>query len=383
MEEKRISMFVLTGGPCGGKSTIQKHLAEASISAGYIPIFLPEMATKVMASGIKPDEQILSTLDFQRLILRQQLGQENDYQLLLKATKNTDKKILIFLDRGINDAKSYVSDSLWKQILASENLTEQDVFRRYDMVLHLVTTAYGAEQYYTLANNPERYENTIEKARMAEDANRKVYIGHPSVKYFDNSTDFPGKIERVLDAVFSFLGKPYPLENQSRFIIQKPSVDILKELDASYRDISQIYLRSDDPKKERRVRVSGIDGNYDYLYTEKTQILVDEKKETMTQSRYCSAIEYALLLGEQDNSRHIITKRRWYFCYDNLYFELDEYPDWEHFAILEVHLSNKNDRIKIPEQFDVLFDISDNVKFKNYEMAKAFPSETAILESLG
>jgi len=39
---------------------------------------------------------------------------------------------------------------------------------RYDMVLHLVTAAYGAEQFYTLANNAVR-KSTPEQARARDD----------------------------------------------------------------------------------------------------------------------------------------------------------------------------------------------------------------------
>lgn len=36
---------------------------------------------------------------------------------------------------------------------------------RYDAVFHLVTAAFGAEAYYTLANNPDSRTETLEEAR--------------------------------------------------------------------------------------------------------------------------------------------------------------------------------------------------------------------------
>ncbi|RCN37346.1 hypothetical protein ANCCAN_16760 [Ancylostoma caninum] len=45
--------------------------------------------------------------------------------------------------------------------------------KRYDQVVHLVTAADGAEEYYTLANNQTRKEN-VEAARKMDDKTRKV-----------------------------------------------------------------------------------------------------------------------------------------------------------------------------------------------------------------
>merc|ERR1712010_153949 len=62
------------------------------------------------------------------------------------------------MDRGINDIAAYMPADLWKELLESESLTEDYIDSRYDLVLHLVTAADGAEKFYTTANNAARTE---------------------------------------------------------------------------------------------------------------------------------------------------------------------------------------------------------------------------------
>ena len=60
--------------------------------------------------------------------------------------------------------------------------------QRYDAVFHLVTTAIGAENFYTQANNATRREDQ----KLARELDLKIlsaWVGHPKVFIIDNSTD--------------------------------------------------------------------------------------------------------------------------------------------------------------------------------------------------
>ncbi len=58
------------------------------------------------------------------------------------------------------DAKAYMSQEEW-QIALDENDWSQVYLRdkRYDAVIHLVTCADGAKEYYSLGNNKARHED--------------------------------------------------------------------------------------------------------------------------------------------------------------------------------------------------------------------------------
>ena len=76
--------------------------------------------------------------------------------------KPTESVILI--DRGVLDGKAYVSQGQWQALLDDFGVSEKQLRdNRYDAVLHLVTAAEGAEQFYIteVAGEP-RYESLDE-----------------------------------------------------------------------------------------------------------------------------------------------------------------------------------------------------------------------------
>lgn len=71
----------------------------------------------------------------------------------------TGEPTVILCDRGVMDGKAYMKPEGW-QVLLDENgfniVNLRD--KRYDAVIHLVTAADGADEYYQLENNTARYE---------------------------------------------------------------------------------------------------------------------------------------------------------------------------------------------------------------------------------
>jgi len=67
-------------------------------------------------------------------------------------------------DRGVFDFSAYVKPHTWQQVMTRQGWSHHDsnaiMHKRYDAVLHLVTCADGAEEFYGY-NNTVRYE-TIE-----------------------------------------------------------------------------------------------------------------------------------------------------------------------------------------------------------------------------
>ena len=65
---RRIHKLVLTGGPCGGKTTGQAHLATFFESLGWKVFRVPETATVLMSGGISfgelNEEQVGCMIDY-------------------------------------------------------------------------------------------------------------------------------------------------------------------------------------------------------------------------------------------------------------------------------------------------------------------------------
>jgi hypothetical protein len=73
------------------------------------------------------------------------------------------------------------------------------------MILHLVTAADGAEQFYTKANNSARTE-TPEEARELDKKVRECWTAHHRLKVITNSsTDFKHKLNQTTDALSTLI----------------------------------------------------------------------------------------------------------------------------------------------------------------------------------
>lgn len=106
---KLYGKIVLTGGPCAGKTTAISKIEEELTSLGYYVIIIPESATELINSGIKPfGNSKIDLLNFQKLILNYQLGKENFYQQAIKLL-DKDTKCIIICDRGALDNQAYIT----------------------------------------------------------------------------------------------------------------------------------------------------------------------------------------------------------------------------------------------------------------------------------
>ena len=363
----------LTGGPCGGKSTAMSILTQVLSTRGYKVIVCPESPTELILNGIVPDTEI-SMIDFQYINLSKQLRKEELYDDEVIKYYNKDKLVILY-DRGICDQIAYVGKAKFEEILASKGLTIQEAYSHYDGVFHLVTAAKGAEEHYSW-NDPSKKDNgnnaarseSPEKARKMDDDTLAAWIGHPHLRVFDNSTDFEGKMRRVVDEILSMLGIPESFEIERKFLIKKPTVEEMNKLGfVSKADIIQTYLVREDSKIERRVRQRGsLEDGYTFYYTEK-----EKKGHAMRVEREkkIGKEEYITLLSQSDTNLHQIRKTRYCFVYENQYFEMDFYPFSDEYAILEIELNNVDSKISFPD-FEIVREVTDDDSFSNASLAK-------------
>lgn len=97
-------------------------------------------------------------------------------------------------------------------------------YRRYNAVFHMVTAADGAEAYYTLENNAARSEDAA-TAIALDRKTRKAWSGHAHHYVFDNSTDFEGKLKRVVERISKLVGLPSNLNRRSAKFLLKSIPD--------------------------------------------------------------------------------------------------------------------------------------------------------------
>ena len=192
---RKLWEFVITGGPCSGKTTGLDTLESYFSKKGYKVIVVPETATEVIKSGILFKDVPASV--FQEVVF--------DRSLLKEATTKTlakyyDQDIIIFYDRGLMDGKAYMDPDGFVELLKLRGFTEEKVYKRYDSVFHMVTAANGAEKFYTVENNKARSEG-IEEARELDEKTFDAWRGHKNLYRIDNSTSFDEKINRLINYV--------------------------------------------------------------------------------------------------------------------------------------------------------------------------------------
>lgn len=362
---KQIWSFVLTGGPCSGKTTGLSIIEQELNNRGYYVLIVPETATELISTGIRPFGNSLSNFDFQYVLFQKQLNKENFY-LDVASRFIPAEKIVILYDRGIIDNKSYISQDEFKHLLSCFNMNEVDIRDRYDAVFHLVTAANGAEEFYTLANNVARTE-TPEQARFLDERGIANWTGHTHLRIIDNSTNFERKMARLLNEVLSCLGDPIPLEIERKYLIKRPSLEELsKFVSINTVDILQTYLSSTD-NIERRIRQRGQDDNFSYYLTEKREISNLKRVEI---EKKLSQKDYIGYLAKMDTSLSPVSKKRVFFVYKSQYFEIDLFNFSQDYALMEIELTSENASVILPDFIEVILEVTEDPHYRNKNLAK-------------
>lgn len=189
--------IVITGGPCAGKTTLIGMLGPELVRHGLNVYVLEECATEVLAQGLTPTT-CGSVLAFQRHVFDRQLEKED-------ALEGLDPSVVVLLDRGLMDNAGYLPDDELDMLLAERGMTRQDAYARYDAVIHLVTAAIGAEEFFSHATNEHRLEGVEEAARV-DKALARGWSGHPNLQVIDNEGGFEHKLTRAVSAVLDAIG---------------------------------------------------------------------------------------------------------------------------------------------------------------------------------
>ncbi len=210
---KKILRNVITGGPCGGKTTALKELEALYESIGYKVIVVNEAATELMNGGIKPGENGLSGFDFQVMVMGTQIGKEKNADYA--ANHITNERVAILYDRATQDNRGYLSEEEYQLLLEYYGLKEEDILEGYDLVIHMTTAAKGKEEYYSNDTNVVRFE-TPEQARKQDDDTLEAWNKHPNRLIFENDCLFPEKMARVKKGILQYV-KQFELQSEEQY----------------------------------------------------------------------------------------------------------------------------------------------------------------------
>lgn len=324
--KRKIWKLVLTGGPCGGKTTGQARLSTFFENLGWKVYRVPETATVLLGGGVNFAElPEYAQIEFQENLLRTMIQIENSFFALAEAS---DRNCLVICDRGTMDASAFVSREQWEDILTSNQCDEVDIRdNRYHQVVHMVTSAKGAEQYYSIEQHATRLEG-LEEARDRDTKAAEAWIGHPYVDIIDNKSNFESKINRLISCVAVKMGidigdRLSVNAKKVKFAINGPLPN--DSAFPNFRDfeVTHHYLQTACRTMQSRLRKRGVKGKYSYIHTIRKQIgdQVIEVKTPLTHR------DYIHLLDQQDPLHLTVNKIRRCFMYNNQYFQLDMYKE--------------------------------------------------------
>ena len=133
-DRPKVWRLVLTGGPCGGKTTGQSRLATFFENIGWKVYRVPETATVLLSGGVNfADLSEQAAEKFQANLLKTMIQIENSFFDL--ASSCSAQNCLVICDRGAMDASAFVSREQWDNILDANELDEVDIRdNRYNQV---------------------------------------------------------------------------------------------------------------------------------------------------------------------------------------------------------------------------------------------------------
>lgn len=171
--------IVLTGGPCGGKTTLMREL-RIEYPGNNRWLMVPEAAPLLFHAGLDG-----KTKHFQRSVVSLQIALENACAIGAKPGK------IILCHRGTLDPLAYWLYNGWseKEFFDYIGMTRSQHYQRYFGVIHLQTTAFGVEDSYRTWPDAHRTE-TPEQAAEIDRLLSRAWNNHP--RYVMVSHDDPG-----------------------------------------------------------------------------------------------------------------------------------------------------------------------------------------------
>lgn len=369
--------IVIDGGPCAGKTTILSIAVQTLQQKGFLPIIVPEAATLLIGNGIRPN--VMEPADFQGLVARLQDRHEMVWRYSERLYR--DQRPVFLYDRGILSGGAYLDHTndtvdmhaFEQQVLVpaiKEDLEGANA--RYSAIIHLVTAADGAEEYYTLQNNKARSEGP-ELARLLDHKTKQCWLGHGHLRIISNRNSdgtqksFEAKTQQAIDQILETLGMPIPIEAEDKYLLSSDFDPRSITVPYVKIDIEQTYIRG-GASTEDRVRERRLGIGVSYYHTTKWPGPRGNRFET---ERRINRSLYRRLLEQRRDDCETIRKTRYCFLYQDQYFELDIFKDkLAGTNQVERERTVANPTTVLPEFLGPAENVTGNPLFTNFGLAR-------------
>lgn len=356
----KVTKVVITGGPSSGKTECIYEVKEHFEKLGYKVIVIPSVGTALIRCGIYPWDAVNEDY-FERMNLGAKIKLE---EVADEAVSNINaQKILILCERGTLDVKAYTSNRNFQQICKEYNTSEEELKNSYDAVFHLKTVAKGyKEQYKQL---PVFRREDPETAIYLDDKTIEAWSGHSNYRIIDAYPHFEDKMQKLIKEMSYLLHEENKTYVEKKYLIKMPDINqLIKNKQCRKVHVKQHYI-IDETKQEKEKIVLRRENNKNFYYKV-------NKKDNVKYSKSINADQYINKLEDENNKFYHIYKDRYYYIYDSRCIKIDVFPFWKDKAILEVDILNDRENIKFPKFIEVIEEVTDNEKYKNYYLAEEY-----------
>ena len=161
------------------------------------------------------------------------------------------------------------------------------------------------------------------------------------------------------------------IETERRFLLKRvPDLKFDKEL-----RISQFYLSEKKDKITSRIRMTSHKGSADVVFHHTTKeriskMSVIEKEREISRDYYGDLFDDAVEKNK-GNPRGIYKDRLIYNVKDDLKWEVDSFEVGDiQLVIAEIEIPSEDYKLKIPDEFDVIMEITGIKQFSNSNLAE-------------
>ena len=161
-------------------------------------------------------------------------------------------------------------------------------------------------------------------AREVDKRTMQAWLGHPHQYVFDNSTDFEGKMKRLVDRISYIVGLPTNLSRRSyKYLLKKrPNEgDFPSDVKFQKFEVEKAYITNQDGDKEtdysfiRKRTTIDEKGNPGGSSYQLTTVQGTPSGEVIEQKRIITGREYTATYKARDVKRHVVQQLRISFLY--------------------------------------------------------------------
>lgn len=181
----------LTGGPGGGKSSLIREWAKLEFISGHHVVTLEETASRLKCESNSRGMAFKSSdIEFQRLVLAHQLAAEN---VALEECYALGVPAILLLDRVLFDSVGFIGKHGYTDILREISLAEQDVLRRYDVILFLRSAVIGGFELHPRFTIPNAKKFEAHVLKVESEIQQHI-SSHPRVVQIEAQVSFEQKM---------------------------------------------------------------------------------------------------------------------------------------------------------------------------------------------